>query len=169
MDSTWVYNFDCNQPLSNTAKYFDDNIIPSVFYQAVINRNKKELYNLIKQYPKLSKLVISFYQYTLANSFYFKKSAKFGAPARVMWKLNNNLQLILNFNDQVNYYMYIVKRNWNLTNYGFLFQTIRQYLSDLSYGLYLIQNKSCASKYYYSLGINVTNDQEFRVFIRQFV
>src|SRR6056300_353562 len=169
MDSTWVYNFDCNQPLSKTAKYFDDNIIPSVFYQAVINRNKKELYNLIKQYPKLSKLVISFYQYTLANSFYFKKSAKFGAPARVMWKLNNNLQLILNFNDQVNYYMYIVKRNWNLTNYGFLFQTIRQYLSDLSYGLYLIQNKSCASKYYYNLGINVTNDQEFRVFIRQFV
>lgn len=42
MDSDWVYNFDYNHPLTNTAKYFDDNIIPSVFYQAVINRNKNE-------------------------------------------------------------------------------------------------------------------------------
>ena len=169
MDSDWVFNFDCNQPLSNTAKYFDDNIIPSVFYQAVINRNKKEIYNIIKQNPVLTKSIISFYQHTLANAFNFKKNAKFGATVKVRWQLNNNQQLLLNFNDQVNYYMYIVKRKWNVTNYGFLFQTIRQYLSDLSYGLYLIQNKNCGSKYYYNLGINVTNDKEFRIFIQKFV
>jgi hypothetical protein len=75
----------------------------------------------------------------------------------------------MNFNDQVNYYQYIVVRPWNLTNFGYLFQTVRQYLSELAYGLYLIQNKSCKATYYYRLGINVTNDQEFKVFIMKFV
>lgn len=169
MDSEWVYNFDCNQPLSKTAKYFDDNIIPSVFYQEVINRNKNKLYDEIKRNPVLVKSVIRFFQYALANSFNFKKNAKFGAPTKVQWKLNNNLQLLLNFNDQANYYQFIVKRNPNASNYGFLMQTIRQYLSDLSYGLYLIKNKNCGSKYYYKLGVNVTNDQQFRIFIQQFL
>ena len=75
----------------------------------------------------------------------------------------------MNFNDQVNYYQYIVKRQNNITNFGFLFNTIRKYLSELSYGLYLIKNKNCGSKYYYRLGINVNNDQQFRLFIRNFV
>ncbi len=169
MDSDWVYNFDCNLPLSNTAEYFDDNIIPEVFYEAVINRNKKEIYTVIKNNPKLSKEIIRFYQHTLAYAFNFKKNGKFGARVKINWKLKNNLQLLMNFNDQVNYYQYIVKRQNNITNFGFLFNTIRKYLSELSYGLYLIKNKNCGSKYYYRLGINVNNDQQFRLFIRNFV
>jgi|SaaInlStandDraft_5_1057022.scaffolds.fasta_scaffold02627_6 hypothetical protein len=169
MDSDWVFNFDCNQPITKTSKYFDDNIIPTVFYQSVINRSKEQIYTVIKNNPKLAKDIIAFYQYSLASSFNFKKNAKFGANTKVRWALNNNLEIIMNFNDQVDYYKYIVVRKWNMTNFGFLFQTIRQYLSDLSYGLYLIKNKHCGSKYYYKLGINVTNDQEFRVFIRNFV
>jgi hypothetical protein len=46
---------------------------------------------------------------------------------------------------------------------------IKEYLSELSYGLYLIQNKHCNSRYYYRLGINVTNDKEFKIFISSFV
>lgn len=169
MDSDWVFNIECNNPPTNTSLYFDQNIIPEVFYNAVINRNKQQMYTVIKNNPKLSKEIIAFFQLTLANSFNFKKNAKFGAPVRIHWKLKDNQTVIMNFNDQVNYYQYIVVRPWNLTNFGYLFQTVRQYLSELAYGLYLIQNKSCKATYYYRLGINVTNDQEFKVFIMKFV
>ncbi len=169
MDSEWVFNFDCNEPLTNTAKYFDSNIIPAVFYDAVMNRNKNQVITVIKNNPVLTKEIIRFYQHTLANAFNFKKNAKFGAPAKVRWQLKDNKNLLLNFNDQVNYYVYIVKRPGNMTNYGYLLNIIKHYLSDLSYGLYLIKNKHCGSKYYYNLGINVTNDNEFRIFIRKFI
>ena len=169
MDSDWVFNFDCNHKSTNIDSFFDLNIIPLVFYQAVINRDKKELYNLLKTNPKLVKDVIKFFQHNLAHSFYLKKNAKFGAPTRIKWKLVNNKEIIMNFNDQVEYYQYVVKRQPNQTNLGYLMKIIKEYLSELSYGLYLIQNKNCNSKYYYRLGINVTNDKQFRMFISNFV
>ena len=169
MDSDWVFNIECNNPPTNTSLYFDENIIPEVFYNAVLSRNKQQMYSVIKNNPKLSKAIIAFYQLTLANAFNFKKSAKFGAPVRIHWKLKNNKTVIMNFNDQSTYYQYIVVRPWNLTNFGYLFQIVRQYLSELAYGLYLIQSKSCKANYYYRLGINVSNDQEFKVFIMKFL
>ena len=48
------------------------------------------MYTVIKNNPKLSKAIIAFYQLTLANAFNFKKSAKFGAPVRIHWKLKDN-------------------------------------------------------------------------------
>jgi hypothetical protein len=169
MDSDWVFNVECNQPPTNTSTYFDENIIPEVFYNAVINRNKQQMYTVIKNNPKLSKAIISFFQLTLANAFNFKKSAKFGAPVRIHWKLKDSKVIIMNFNDQVEFYRFLVVRPWNITNFGYLFQTIREYLSELGYGLYLVQQKSCKTTYYYRLGINVTNDQELKVFSMKFL
>ena len=63
MDSDWVFNVECNQPPTNTSTYFDENIIPEVFYNAVINRNKQQMYTVIKNNPKLSKAIISFFQF----------------------------------------------------------------------------------------------------------
>ena len=169
MDSDWVFNFDCNNKVTNVDSFFDANIIPLVFYQSVIERNRKELVNNIKYNPQLTKEVLKFFQYNLASSFNFKKNAKFGAPVKIKWQLIDYKEIIMNFNDQVEYYKYIVARQSNQTNFGFLLQTIRNYLSELSYGLYLIQNKNCGAKYYYRLGINVKNDEEFRRFIALFI
>ena len=169
MDSDWVFNFDCNNKVTNVDAFFDANIIPLVFYQAVIDRSKEELVNNIKYNPLLTKEVLKFFNYCLANSFNFKKNAKFGAPTRIKWKLIDYKEIVMNFNDQVEYYKYIVGRPFQTTNFGFLLHTIRNYLSNLSYGLYLIQNKNCGAKFYYRLGINVTNDEEFRIFIRRFI
>jgi hypothetical protein len=169
MDSDWVFNFDCNDKATNVDSFFDANIIPSLFYQAVVNRNKNELINVIKYNPLLTKEVIKFFQYNLASSFYFKKSGKFGAPVRIKWKLVDYKEIIMNFNDQVEFYEYVVARPTNSTNFGYLMSIIKNYLSDLSYGLYLIQNKNCGAKYYYKLGVNINNDIEFRRFIAQFI
>ena len=158
MDSTWIYNFDCNHPQTNTSKYFDDKIIPEIFYNEVLLRNKNRIYDVIKYNPKLSKDILKFFYHNLANSFNFKKSGKFGAPT-----------IIMNFTDQYQFYQYIVSRHWNQTNFGFLVQVIKKYLDELNYGLYLINNKHCGAKYYYRLGINVTNDNQYRKFIANFV
>ena len=152
-----------------TSVYFDNNIIPEVFYNAVINRNKDQIFSIIKKNPRLSKNVITFFQHTLANAFNFKKNANFGAPVKIHWKLNNNQKIIMNFNEQVEYYQYIIKRQWNITNFGYLFNTIRTYLSKLSYGLYLVKIKNCESKCYYKYGININNDEEYRVFAMRFL
>jgi hypothetical protein len=73
MDSDWVFNIECNNPPTNTSLYFDQNIIPEVFYNAVINRNKQQMYTVIKNNPKLSKEIIAFFQLTLANLLILKK------------------------------------------------------------------------------------------------
>ena len=83
--------------------------------------------------------------------------------------LRRALNSELLFNDQVEFYRFLVVRPWNITNFGYLFQTIREYLSELGYGLYLVQQKSCKTTYYYRLGINVTNDQELKVFSMKFL
>ena len=152
MDSTWIYNFDCNHPQTNTSKYFDDKIIPEIFYNEVLLRNKNRIYDVIKYNPKLSKDIL-----------------KFGAPTKIGWKLNDSENIIMNFTDQYQFYQYIVSRHWNQTNFGFLVQVIKKYLDELNYGLYLINNKHCGAKYYYRLGINVTNDNQYRKFIANFV
>ena len=69
MDSDWVFNFDCNNKVTNIDSFFDANIIPLVFYQSVIERNRKELVNNIKYNPHLTKEVLKFFQYNLASSF----------------------------------------------------------------------------------------------------
>jgi len=169
MDSTWNYNFDCNEPLSNTSLYFDNNIIPEVFHQAVLNRNKNEIYTIIKFNPNLTKNILKFFYHNLANSFNFKKSAKFGSSTKINWNLKQGNTVVMNFNDQAEFYKYVVARHWNLTNFGYLVQVIKKYLDELNYGLELVKNKNCNAKYYYRLGINVTNDTEFRNFCARFV
>ena len=169
MDSDWVFNNDCNCPIKKTSVYFDNNIIPKVFYNAVISRDKDQMFAVIKNNPRLSKNIIAFFQLTLANAFNFKKNGNFGAPVKIHWQLNINEKIIINFNEQVEYYQYILKRKWKMTNFGYLFNTIRTYLSKLSYGLHLVKIKNCNAKCYYSLGINITNDEEYKVFVMKFL
>ena len=49
-----------------------------------------------------------------------------------------------------------------------MFNTIRNYLSQLAYARSLLFQGINITKYY-PLGINVTNDKQFLVFIAQFV
>ena len=93
MDSTWVFNFDCNNPPNKTPQYYDSIIIPRIFYNAVINRNVDEVNQIIKYNSKISNAVVTFYINTLQYSFYTKKSAKYGAPVRIAWPTETNVQI----------------------------------------------------------------------------
>lgn len=168
MDTTWPFNFDCNQPPLNTPEYFDKLIIPSIFYNAVIKKNKQELINIIKYYPKLSISVIIFYNNILQFSFYTKKAAKYGIPYKIKWKTNSVQPVIMNFNDQSQLYKYMTTAPPLYTNIGFLVNTINAYLVQLRTAITYINNKIPACGYY-PLGVNVKNNAEMKAFISQFI
>jgi hypothetical protein len=170
MDSTWPFNFDCMGIPQNTSAYYDNLIIPTIFYNAVITRNTKLLVNLIKYNPQLSVSVVIFYDNILRQAFYTKKDAKYGMPFKIKWnttKKNNNI--ILNFNEQCQLYSYITTPpKWDFTNMGFLINTINNYLVELRFVMGLINNRIPANKYY-NLGVNVTNNIQMKYFIAKFI
>tara|TARA_B110000037_G_scaffold214435_1_gene270332 strand:+ start:1642 stop:2160 length:519 start_codon:yes stop_codon:yes gene_type:complete len=154
--------------VSRSNLYIDKNIIPKDFYTSVIQKNRIELINNIKYNPKLSKKVLAFYQLNLNASLVYKKAGKISGTTKVPWNVEPLNTLYLSSNEQVNYYLYITKIPWYNSNYGFMFNTIRNYLSQLAYARSLLFQGINITKYY-PLGINVTNDKQFLVFIAQFV
>lgn len=167
MDSTWVLNFDYNYPPTNTSQYFDIAIIPSIFYNAVISRNTSLINNIIKYNPKLSIKISNFY-IRIQNAFYTKNNGKFDSPVRIQWKTNMNKPLILNFNDQVNLYKYIARTKWLDTNFGFLVNTINNYIINLRTAMNLINNNYPANKFYH-YGINIQNNADMKKYITNFI
>lgn len=169
MDSTWPFNFDCMGVPQHLPAYYDKLIIPDIFYDAVINRNTKQVNNVIRNNPKLSIAVVIFYDLTLKGAFFFKKSAKFSMPCKIRWrtKLYNN-DIILNPNEQSMLYNYITTAPWKFTNMGFLINCINNYLVQLRYVMGLINNRIPVNNFFY-LGVNVHNNPEMKYYISQFI
>jgi hypothetical protein len=169
MDTTWPYNFDCAQLPRHIPKYYDNLIVPAIFYEAVIERNTEKLNNLIKYNQQLSVAVVSFYDTTLKNAFFYKKNAKFEIPYKIRWKTKTqNNSIIMNFNEQAGLYDYITKLPWAYTNMGFLINTINNYLVQLRYVMGLINNHIPVNQYY-NLGVNVHNNAEMKYYISTFI
>lgn len=159
----------CDQYPQKIPSYYDKLIIPEKYYDAVISRNINSLNNIIKNNPKLSISVISFYNLTLKGSFFYKKSGKNGSFYKIKWntkEYNNNI--ILNFNEQSMLYQYITTCPWNYTNMGFLINSINNYLIKLRYIMYLINNNISVNNFLY-LGINVNNNKEMKNYITKFI
>ena len=159
MDSTWPFNNDCIGLPQHLPAYYDLLIIPSIFYDAVIERNTKKVNNIIK-----------YHDTTLRSAFFYKKNAKFGMPNKIRWqtKTNNN-NIILNANELAMMYNYITTPpEWRFTNMGFLINCINNYLVQLRYVMGLINNKIPANKFFY-LGVNVHNNIEMKRFISLYI
>ena len=169
MDSTWPFNCDCTGIPQNLPSYYDLLILPEIFYTAVIERNVNKVNQIIKYNPNLCVSVLLFYDITLRNAFYYKKSAKFGMPFKIRWKTKtNNGKIILNFNELSMLYNYITTSPWKFTNMGFLINCINNYLVQLRYVMGLINNKIPVNNYFY-LGVNVHNNPEMKYFISKFI
>lgn len=169
MDSTWPFNCDCIGIPKNIPSYYDQLVIPNIFYDAVINRNINKVNLIIKYNPKLCVSILIFYDTTLRSSFFYKKNAKFNMPTKIRWttKTNNN-KIILNPNEQAELYSYITTSPWKSTNMGFLINAINNYLVQLRYVLGLINKKIPVNNYFY-LGVNVNNNVEMKNFIAQYI
>lgn len=166
-DDDWVFNLDCAPPPKHLSAYYDNLIIPEIFYNAVINRNVQQVIMIIKYNIQLSIKVVSFFDISLKNSFFYKLNSKFNTPVRISWKTKSNKNIILNFNEQYELYKYIVNAQ-NKSNMGFLINTINGYLVQLRTALTYINNKYPANSFF-RLGLNVNNNIEMKNWVAKFI
>ena len=166
-DDDWVFNFDCAPPPMNIAPYYDNLIVPQVFYNAVKNRNAEKVIMIIKYNIVLSLKVVAYFDTQLRGSFFYKLNSKFNSPSKIPWKTNQVKPVILNFNEQYELYKYIVNAQ-NRSDMGFLINTINSYLVQLRVALTRINNRQPANAYF-KLGLNVNNNVEMRNWVIKFV
>jgi hypothetical protein len=166
-DDDWIFNLDCAPPPKHLAIYYDNLIIPKVFYNAVKHRNSNQIVMIIKHNIPLTLKIISFFNIVLKNSFFYKLNSKFNTPSKIQWATNSKTPIILNFNEQYELYKYIIRAQYN-SNMWFLINTINRYLSQLSTAVTYINNKLPAN-YYYKLGLNVTNNAEMKYWVSLFI
>ena len=153
-------------------KINDSLVIPKVFYGDVINRNKAGLIEKIKYNPWLSTAVIKFYNLVLMEAFVYKKNSKVVSPYRVVWQNVNDENILLYPIEQTELYQYIVQtflpNGTIISNFGYLVNTINNYLVNLRLAMVRINNKLSA-QFYFPLGVNVKNDVQMKLFIKQFI
>lgn len=166
-DDDWVFNFDCAPPPKHLAPYYDNLIIPKVFYKAVKERNVNQVILVIKYNIPLALTIVSFFDVSLKGSFFYKLNSKFNTPVRIQWQTYSNKPIIINFNEQYELYKYIVNAQ-NKSNMGFLINTINGYLTQLRTAITYINNKMPAN-YFFKLGLNVHNNIEMKEWVAKFI
>ena len=165
-------NYTCSGISTHIPSYYDNLVIPTIFYDAVIERNINKINNIIKNKPHLSISIVLFYDTILKNAFFNKKNGKSGSRYKIKWQTNSSIILsniiILNQNEMSELYKYITTSPWKLTNMGFLINSINKYLVQLRYIMELI-NQRIPVNNYFSLGSNVKNNIEMKYYIAQFI
>lgn len=113
--------------------FFDQNIIPKVFYNSTINRDQKSLFINITNNPLISKQVIYFNQLNLHQAFNYKKQGKTYSTTKIPWQLETMNNLYMSYNEQSDFYLYINRVPLNQSNFSYLLMQIKNLLSQLAY------------------------------------
>jgi hypothetical protein len=160
------------QKIQQDIKIVDNSVIPNVFYNDVINRNKENLINIIKLNPNLSLNIIKFYNNVLGLSYKYISNCKNSSSYKVPWKNNLNENVVLSVPKQYFLYEYCVQSilpNGNiLSNFAYLVYIINSYLVQLRAAMKMINNKEFAG-HYFPLSINAKNNIEMKIFIAKFI
>jgi hypothetical protein len=152
--------------IQQDIKQVDNSVIPNIFYNDVINRNKENLINIIKLNPNLSLNVIKFYNNVLGLSYKYISNSKYPSAYKVPWKNNLNENVVLSVPKQYFLYEYCVQNI--LSNFAYLVFIINSYLVQLRAAMKMINNKEYAA-HYYPLSINSKNNIEMKIFIAKFI
>ena len=160
------------QKIQQDIKQIDNSVIPNVFYNDVINRNKENIINNIKLNPNLSLNVIKFYNNVLGLSYKYVSNSKNLCSYKVPWKNNLDENVVLSVPKQYFLYEYCVQsvlpNGQIIANFAYLVNTINSYLVQLRAAMKMINNKEYAS-HYFPLSINAKNNIEMKIFIAKFI
>jgi hypothetical protein len=119
--------------LPKPSKILDREILPLVFYQDVITRNRDSLREKIKKNMNIAFQIVAFYQNVLSYAYKQEFTDRMGANLRVPWRAyynqkNKTNNFIITFRQQWSLYAYINqnqrKQNVTTSNYAFLLNTI---------------------------------------------
>jgi len=160
------------QKIQHDIKIIDSSVIPNIFYNDVINRNKENLINIIKLNPNLSLNVIKFYNNVLGLSYKYISNAKYSSAYKVSWKNNSNENVVLSVPKQYFLYEYCVQsilpNGQIIANFAYLVNVINSYLVQLRAAMKMINNKQFAG-HYFPLSVNAKNNIEMKIFIAKFI
>ena len=113
----------------------DIDIIPYIFYESVINRDKKSLIKLLNKNKELTTKIIKFYYTTLQTAYRMEWTNKSGISCSIKWTtvyqvINESNEMILNFNQQWNFFQYInyhqTRNNITKSNFAYLLNIINE-------------------------------------------
>ena len=113
----------------------DIDIIPYILYQSVFSRDKKSLIKLLNENKKLTDKIIRFYYTTLQTAYRMEWTNKSGISCPIKWNtvyqiVNESNEMILNFNEQWNFFQYInyhqTRNNITKSNFAYLLNVINQ-------------------------------------------
>jgi hypothetical protein len=160
-------------PISlSLVKKIDTEIIPSVFYQAVIKRNYYSLVNIIKRNPLLTNQVISFYYTTLQTNANFLKNNKSSCQFKIPWQTNTENPIVLTPDEQYQLYAFITLNNRNgvknQSNFEFLIFSIGNYMTQLKTAQRAVNQKQDICCYYY-LGVNIKTNEQLKNFLKLWI
>jgi len=113
----------------------DIDIIPYILYQSVFSRDKKSLIKLLNENKQLTDKIIRFYYTTLQTAYRMEWTNKSGISCPIKWNtvyqiVNESNEMILNFNEQWNFFQYInyhqTRNNITKSNFAYLLNVINQ-------------------------------------------
>lgn len=119
--------------LPKPSKILDKEIIPIIFYQEVITRNRDTLREKIRKNIRIAFQVVAFYQNILSYAYKQEFTNRMGANLKVPWRAyynqkNKTNNFIITFRQQWSLYAYINqnqrKQSVTISNYAFLLNTI---------------------------------------------
>ena len=116
----------------------DNDIIPEVLYQSVINRNSIKVKELLLTNRQLLYKIISFYYKTITNAYKMEMNNKKGSQIKVPWIAKYNIDnetndMIVTFEQLWNLYIYINKYKTNymnlISNFAFLLKNLNELIN----------------------------------------
>jgi len=119
--------------LPKPSNILDREILPLIFYQEVIIRNRDALREKIKKNIRIAFQVVAFYQNVLTYAYKQEFTNRMGANLKVPWRAyynqkNKTNNFIITFRQQWSLYAYINqnqrKQSVTISNYAFLLNTI---------------------------------------------
>jgi hypothetical protein len=164
-------------PISLTkVKQIDTEIIPSIVLKAVTQRNYFSLINILKRNQGICRQLISFYYETLQVNANFMKNNKSSCCFTIPWitetQQTTGKHIILTPDEMYQLYAWVTMNNRSnvkvQSNFEFLIFSLGNYLTQLRTAQRTINQKQDACCYY-SLGINVKNNEQLKQFLRQWI
>jgi hypothetical protein len=113
----------------------DVDILPYILYETIIERDTKSLIILLNENKQLVTKIINFYYNTLQTAYRMEGTNKSGISFSIKWTttyqiINESTEMILNFNQQWNFFKYInynrERNNIITSNFSYLLNVINQ-------------------------------------------
>lgn len=135
--------------IQKPVNIIDNDIIPEILYPSVINRNSKKVKEILLSNRSLLYKIIIFYYKNISNAYRNEMTNRTGSQIKVPWISKYNIkneinEMIITFEQQWKFYIYINKYKTNymnlISNFAFLLKNVNDLINDKRTGCGSLNN-----------------------------